>query len=105
MGWDLLVALELHPELALPPGDRPQVRRIGEHLGHRHLGLDLGHARADRLHPQWTTAARVQVADHVSDRVFGRTDREQHDRLEQHGPPVCFLWRPWPLADLLMVSW
>ena len=81
---DLLVALELHRVVAAAAGDRAQVGRVVEHLGHRHLGLDLGH-RALRLHAQRAAAARVEVADHVADRVLGHRDRHLHDRLEQIG--------------------
>src|SRR5262249_22786920 len=45
----LLVAQELERVVALASGDRAQVGRVGEHLRHRHLCLDLGH-RSHRLH-------------------------------------------------------
>ena len=80
----LLVALELHRVLALAAGQRAQVGRVGEHLGHRHLGLDLGHPRAARLHPLRPAPAGVEIADDVADRVLGHGDRHAHDRLEQH---------------------
>src|SRR5437763_336506 len=80
---DLLVAFELHRVLALPAGDRAQVGSVGEHLGHRNLGLDLGHAAA-ALHPHRPPAAAVEVADDVADGLLGHRDRRQHDRFEQH---------------------
>src|ERR1700751_3479339 len=60
---NLLVAEELHRELTLAAGDRAKIRRVGENLGHRHLGLDLGHAGPDRLHPERAPPPRVQIAD------------------------------------------
>ena len=69
----LFVALELHLEVGAAAADRAQVGRVVEHLGHRHLGLDLGR-RALRLHPQRVAAARVEVADHVADDVLGAAD-------------------------------
>src|SRR5687767_2043500 len=45
---DLLVAQELERVVAATAGDRSQVRRVVEHLGHRDLGLDLSE-RALRL--------------------------------------------------------
>src|SRR5438270_12375236 len=67
---NLLVAQELHRELTLTPGDRPQVGRVGEHLRHRHLGLDVGHAAATGFHPVGPPATGVQVADDVTNRLF-----------------------------------
>ena len=83
VGRHLLVARQLHRELALARGDLPQVGRVGQQLGHRHLGLDLGHARLG-LHAQRVAATAVEVADHVAHRVLGHRDRHLHDRLEQH---------------------
>ena len=80
---DLLVAQEVEPVLALAARDRAQVGRVGEHLRHRHLGLDLGHA-AHGLGAQRAPAARGQVAHHVADRLVGHGGRDEHDRLQQH---------------------
>jgi hypothetical protein len=82
------VAQELHRVVAAPTGDRAQVGRVVEHLGHRHLGGDLGHV-ALRLHAQRSPAARGQVADHVADRVLGNGDGHPHDRLQQVGVGLC----------------
>src|ERR671915_1990225 len=54
---NLLVAQELERVFALAAGQRPQVGRVAEHLRHRHLGLDLGHA-THRLGPERAPAAR-----------------------------------------------
>ncbi len=83
MPGNLLVAQEVHRELALATGDRPQIRGVRQHLRHRDLGLDLGHPGAHGLHSERPAAAGVEVADHVSNRVLGRVDRDEHDRLEQ----------------------
>ena len=53
---DLLVTGELHRVVAAATGDLAQVARVVEHLGHRHLGLDLG-GGALCLHPEGPPAA------------------------------------------------
>ena len=79
-----LVAEEVHRVVAAAAGHRGERLRVGEDLGHRHLGLDRRHA-ACGLHPLQPAAPRVEVAVHRADRVVGHRHLELHDRLEQHG--------------------
>src|SRR2546423_9372558 len=63
MARHVLVAKELHREFPLTAGDRAEVGRVGEHLGHRDLGLDVGHATPRRLHPEGPSPTAVEIAD------------------------------------------
>src|SRR5439155_21172633 len=80
---NLLVAQEVHVVIAPPARQRGQSLRVGEDLGHRHLCLDRGHARA-RLHALQAPATGVEVAVDRPHRVVGDADLDLHDRLEQH---------------------
>src|SRR5437764_1848280 len=56
-----LVAQELHVIFATAARERGEGLVVGQHLGHRHLGLDRRHA-ALGLHAVQPAAARVEVA-------------------------------------------
>jgi hypothetical protein len=66
------------------PGSRPQRRREAEHLGQRHLGVDLGEAvllgRADH-----DAAALHDERQHVAGELGRALERHLHDRLEDLG--------------------
>src|ERR1700722_1290286 len=65
VGRDFLVAIELHRVRGPALGVGPQVGRVTEHLGQRHVaGDDLRVAAL--LHPVDLTAAAVEIADHVA---------------------------------------
>ena len=71
-----------HREAAATAGDRAQIRRVGEQLAHRRLGLDdlilaLG------VDAQDAATALVDVADHVARALFGDGDFEIHHRFEE----------------------
>src|SRR5206468_6725449 len=81
----LLVVRELEREVAAAAGHRAEVRRVAQHLRHRHVRLDHLLAVALRLDAEHLAAAAVQVADHVAHALVGHDHVHGHDRLEQHG--------------------
>src|SRR5579875_1159653 len=65
VGRHLVVALELHRVGGAALGGGPQVGRVAEHLGQRHMrGDHLGVAAL--LHPGDVAAPAVEIADHVA---------------------------------------
>ena len=69
-----------------PPaaGGRGQLLLVGQHFGHRDLGLDRCRGAA-RLHAADLAAATVEVTHQVAGVVAGRVHLDVHDGLEQRG--------------------
>src|SRR5213078_1009183 len=85
VGRHLGVPGELHRELGLALRRAAQRRRVAEHLGERHLGVDPAHAlflgRADH-----DAAALHDRRQDVARELRRALDRQLHDRLEDLGP-------------------
>src|SRR3954451_2051952 len=74
---DLLVAQELERVFALTARQGPQIRRVTEHLGHRDLGLDLGHA-APRVGAERPPAAARELSHDVAFLLAGHGPNDYH---------------------------
>src|SRR5512135_1658887 len=80
-----LVMVELHGVGGASLGLRPQVGRIAEHLGQRHVRSD--HLRVSpALDSLDSSAAGTQIPDDVPREILGADDFDPHDRLEEDGP-------------------
>src|SRR6266704_1159255 len=82
VGGHLVVALELHREVAHPLGQGAQLRRVGPQLRVRRLRVDERPLRGG-LHPQDLPASRGHVRDHLAQHLVRDHDLQPHHRLEQ----------------------
>ena len=80
---NFLVVAELHREDTPTLGHGSELGGVAEHLGQRHLGLDLGQPVIDGLSFNLTATGR-EVADDRSEEILRDLDLHLHHRLKKH---------------------